>query len=193
MRRSSLKLFSFLSEALSTVALALVIAVIINLFILQPSNVFGSSMEPTLQEGDLVVMSKILNTFDIEPDYEEIVIIDSQVKKKHTLKDDLVFTFKYNKISSLLFKQIPEDKYWIKRVIGRSGDVIEFKDGRIYRNGELLEEKYIKEEMYTPNYKVVIPERHIYVLGDNRNHSADSRIIGSVPIENVLGKLIFTL
>ncbi|KJS82566.1 MAG: hypothetical protein JM58_14505 [Peptococcaceae bacterium BICA1-8] len=188
-----MKLFSFLSEAISTVALALVIAVIINLFLIQPSNVFGSSMEPTLQEGDLVVMSKILNTFDLEPDYEEIVIIDSQVQKKHTIKDDLIFTFKYNKISSLLFKLIPEDKYWIKRVIGRSGDVIEFKDGQIYRNGELLEETYIKEEMHTPNLKVVVPEKHIYVLGDNRNHSADSRIIGSVPVENVLGKLIFTL
>ncbi|MGI6225510.1 MAG: signal peptidase I [Peptococcales bacterium] len=182
-----------LKEITSTVLLALVIALFINLFLVQPSTVFGRSMEPTLHEGDMIIMSKLINTFNIEPKYEDIVIIDSRVERKHTLKDDLIFAFKYNKISYFFFEQIPEDRYWIKRVIGKSGDIIEFKSGRVYRNGVLLDESYIKEEMHTPDYKIIVPERHIFVLGDNRNNSADSRIIGSVPIENVLGKLILHL
>jgi len=189
-----LKLVKIITEITSTVFLALIIALFINFFVIQPSTVFGRSMEPTLHEGDFIIMSKIINTFDIEPNYGDIVIIDSRVEQKHTLKDDIIFALKYNKISYLISKQIPEDRYWIKRVIGKYGDLIEFKDGQLYRNGILLDEPYIKEEMRnTPDYKVVVPEKSIYVLGDNRNHSADSRVIGSVPIENVLGKLILQL
>lgn len=188
-----MKLFKIIKEITNTVLLALVIALCINLFLVQPSTVFGRSMEPTLHEGDLIIMSKIINTFDIEPKYGDIVIIDSQVEQKHSLKDDLIFALKYNKISYYLFEQIPEDKYWIKRVIGKSGDVIEFKNGELFRNGILINEPYIKEEMRTSNFKVVVPKNHTFVLGDNRNHSADSRIIGSVPLENVLGKLLIQL
>jgi signal peptidase I len=179
-------------EVLSTVFIALVIALFINFFVMQPSTVFGSSMEPTLYEGDFIIMSKLINTFDIEPDYGDIVIIDSQVGRKHSLKDDVIFALKYNKISSLISKQIPEDRYWIKRVIGKSGDLIEIRDGQVFRNNIPLVESYIKEEMLNPqDVRVIVPKGHIYVLGDNRNHSADSRIIGSIPIENVLGKFIF--
>jgi len=189
-----LKLYKFVTEIFSTVLLALVIALFINFYVIQPSTVFGSSMEPTLHEGDFIIMSKLINTFDIEPEYEDIVIIDSQVERKHTLKDDIIFAFKYNKISNLITKQIPEDRYWIKRVIGKSGDLIEFKDGQVYRNDILLDEHYIKEGMEnTPDFKIVVPENNIYVLGDNRNHSADSRIIGCIPIENVLGKLVLQI
>ncbi|MFZ7102740.1 MAG: signal peptidase I [Peptococcaceae bacterium] len=189
-----MKLGSLIMEAFSTVLIALVFAVFINIFILQPSTVFGSSMEPTLHNGDFVIMSKFVNTFDLEPDYTDIVIIDSVVNRKHSWRDDLIFTLKYNKITNLLYNQAPEDRYWIKRVIGKSGDTIEIKDGQLFRNGELLKEDYIKEEMEgTPDQKVIIPENYIYVMGDNRNHSADSRIIGCVPIENVIGKLIYKL
>ncbi|NLT95058.1 MAG: signal peptidase I [Clostridia bacterium] len=179
-------------EVFSTIFIALVIALFLNFFVLQPSTVFGSSMEPTLSEGDFIIMSKLINTFDLMPNYGDIVIIDSNVQEKHTFKDDVVFALKYNKISSLITKQIPEDRYWIKRVIGKAGDLIEIKDGVVFRNGIPLVEPYVKEEMiHTDSIRVIVPKGHIYVLGDNRNHSADSRIIGSVPVENVLGKLIF--
>ncbi|MFZ5943165.1 MAG: signal peptidase I [Bacillota bacterium] len=189
-----MKISKMIFDAVSTIFIALAIAIFINMFLIQPSTVFGESMEPTLHNGDFVIMSKIINTFDIEPDYEDIVIIDSRVNVKHSWKDDLLFTLKYNKIANMISKQIPEDRYWIKRVIGRAGDVIELVNGQVYRNGELLEEPYIYDLMkFTPNQKILIPENSIYVLGDNRNHSADSRIIGCIPIENVIGKLIYKL
>lgn len=177
---------------LFTIALAVLVAASINLFIFQPHEVLGSSMEPTLDNGNIGIMSKIHHTFSIAPDYNDIVVIDSRVGHRHTLKDDLTDSFKSNIISRKFFKQV-DHTYWIKRVIGKSGDILEFKADKVYRNGSLLEEPYIKEPMaYTPDEKILIPENHVFVMGDNRNNSMDSRVIGSIPLENVVGKLIFS-
>jgi signal peptidase I len=62
--------------------------------------------------------------------------------------------------------------------------------GRVYLNGELLSEDYIKEKMISDLDPVLVPEGHIYVLGDNRNRSSDSRQIGPIPLENIQGKVI---
>lgn len=92
---------------------------------------------------------------------------------------------------SLIIRNNDDEKnYWIKRVIGEAGDTIEFKDGRVYRNGTELVEIYIKEEMVVPFETIVVPENYIFVMGDNRNGSKDSRDIGPIPKENVLGKVL---
>jgi len=84
-----------------------------------------------------------------------------------------------------------ETNYWIKRVIGEPGDLLEYIDGKVHRNGNELEEDYIKENMLFPFETIVVPENHVFVLGDNRNNSYDSRDIGTVPIDHVLGKVLF--
>lgn len=151
-------------------------------------------MEPTLNEGDWVIISRLQNTFHLEYDYGDIVIIDSNVNKKHTKTDDFLFIFKYNGLTNYLFDQEPIEKYWIKRIIGKSGDTISFKEGQVYRNGKKLDEPYIKDGVtYAPFPSIKIPENHVFVLGDNRNNSGDSRVIGPIPIENVLGKMIYNL
>ncbi|MCX8130755.1 MAG: signal peptidase I [Clostridia bacterium] len=175
-----------------TLIIAVAIAVIINLFIFQPHEVIGSSMEPTLESGNIGIMSKVQHTLKEVPSYNDIVVIDSRVEHKHTLKDDLIDSLKSNIISRKIFKQ-ENHIYWIKRVIGKPGDVLEFRDGKVYRNNIELNETYIKEPMETSAYqKVFIPEKHVFVMGDNRNNSMDSRVIGSIPLENVIGKLVFS-
>ena len=82
-----------------------------------------------------------------------------------------------------------------KRVIGRPGDTLEFKDGHVWRNGEELQEPYTKDPAmnYSRTTPVVVPEGHVFVMGDNRNHSSDSRFIGPVPVDHVLGFVEYAL
>lgn len=173
-----------------SIAMGFSLAMLINLFIFQPSEVLGSSMQPTLNQGNIIIMSKLLHTFRLEPAYSDIVIIDSRVDRKHSFKDDLIDSLSSNVIASKVFKH-RNNNYWVKRVIGKPGDVLEFKDGKVYRNGIALEEPYINGSMnYTSTEKITVPEKHVFVMGDNRNSSSDSRNIGCVPLENVVGKLV---
>ncbi|MCH1627973.1 signal peptidase I [Fredinandcohnia quinoae] len=174
---------------------ALLLSIIISVFIIQPYKVVGSSMEPTFsgedlynqdKKGDRVMVFKSAYLFGKEPSYGDLVIIDSQVSTPRTFKDHLL----ESPIFGLFTGEEFNEKFWIKRVIGVEGDKIEYKDGKVYRNGTLLEESYTKEDILTPFDSVVIPEDHVFVMGDNRNHSSDSRQIGPVPMEHVVGKVV---
>lgn len=176
------------------VLVAFIIASLLNVFVFQITKVQGSSMVPTLKHGDLYVISKIGNVFNSCPDYGDIIVIDSRTDRIRSLSDDFKDIIKYNAITSVL-TSAQQDIYWVKRVIGLPGDTIEMKNGHVYRNGEKLPEEYVNPEEY-PAYsatEVTLPEGYIWVMGDNRNHSTDSRVIGAVPIENVIGKLKFKL
>lgn len=170
---------------------AILCALLIIIFVFQPTNVEGSSMESTLHNNDKVYVNKLVHTFRLEFDYKDIVIIDSRVDKPHTLKDDLIDSVRFNAIANL-FHRNTEEIYWIKRVICKPGDELEFKDGKVIRNGELLDETYIKEQMRgVADRKITVPKNHVFVMGDNRNNSKDSRIIGSIPLDHVIGKFAF--
>ncbi|SFJ01041.1 signal peptidase I [Thermoflavimicrobium dichotomicum] len=172
---------------LVSIATGVIVALLISIFVFQPTEVVGSSMEPTLKPNHRIYISKLPHTFKYEPEYGDIVIIDSRVDRPRTFKDDLRDNFFFH-----LFSEGEDHIIWVKRVIGKPGDVLEFKNNKVYRNGQPLDEPYIKEEMnYTSDEKIVVPEGHIFVMGDNRNNSRDSREIGPVPIDHVLGKMIF--
>jgi len=114
-------------------------------------------------------------------------VINSRVERDRSFYDDVlelpVFQF-------LLGKQ--DRIYYVKRVIGKPGDVIELIDHKFYRNGVELNEPYIKEPLnYSASEKWVVPEDHIFVMGDNRNNSHDSRAIGFIPLDHNMGKKIF--
>jgi signal peptidase I len=78
----------------------------------------------------------------------------------------------------------------IKRVIGLPGDTIEIREGSLFRNGELLEEPYLLEQNMYGQASYQVPEDHVFVLGDNRNNSMDSRVIGFIPIDNIKGTMV---
>lgn len=176
----------------STIAFAVVLAIVINIFILRPSQVIGDSMQPKLHDGDIGLVWRLPRTLNAIPNYGDIVIIDSRVDYKHTISDDLHDTWKYNLITYLITGRVNRN-YWVKRVIGKPGDLIEIKNGKVYRNGNLLDEPYIKEPMKNEPFSAKIDEGYIFVMGDNRNNSKDSRVIGQVPLQNVLGKYIFNI
>lgn len=164
---------------------AFVLALLINVFIFELYTVSGESMVPTFQEGNKVFAVKLHYLFKSEPNYHDVVIIDSRVDRLRTLKDEFLDNALVSKLLSNENKSM-----WIKRVLGKAGDTIEIKDGKLYRNNKLLDEPYINETMLQDFPKYTVPNGYVFVMGDNRNWSKDSREIGAVPLQNVRGKVI---
>lgn len=184
---------SILREAgdwLHSIVIAAAIALAINIFLFQPTKVLGYSMEPTFQDGQRIYISKVGHSLGRLPAYGDVVIIDSRVSRVRQFRDDLAEPI--GNVATLLKGDTPVSYVWVKRVIGRPGDELEFRNGRVYRNGTALAESYIKEPMrYSSPGKVTVPEGHVFVMGDNRNYANDSRFIGSIPADHVLGVMLF--
>ena len=175
------------------IVLALGIAMIIHIFIIQPTRVSGESMENTLQNGEYLIVTKWTHVMREIPEYGQIVIIDSRVNRERTWADDIEEPL-MNYVA-VFNKDAQGSDVWVKRVIGRPGDTLEFKDGHVWRNGEQLQEPYTKDTImnYTRSTPVTVPEGHVFVMGDNRNHSSDSRFIGPVPVDHVLGFVSYAI
>ncbi|SCY10602.1 signal peptidase I [Alkaliphilus peptidifermentans] len=186
-----MKIIKEIISLIKQVLIAFIIAITINIFILQPVLVYGSSMEPTLHDKDKIVISKLTRTFNSELNYGDIIVIDSRLDRERTLIDDIIDSFKSNIFTRRFFDNTDERIFHVKRVIGKPGDVLEFYKDVVYRNGIALEEDYISEDpRYFVKEKITIPEGYIFIMGDNRNNSKDSRQIGCVPYDHVIGKLL---
>lgn len=165
-------------EWIKALLIAFGLAAIIRVFLFTPIVVDGVSMMPTLADGDRMIVNKIGYTIG-EPNRFDIVVFHAE-----------------------------ETKDYIKRIIGLPGEEIEYRDDILYINGKAIEEPYLdkfKEEKIedgplTENFVLeekiqsnVVPEGHVFVLGDNRRKSKDSRQIGAVPIDEIIGstKIVF--
>jgi signal peptidase I len=167
-----------------SIGIAFIVAFCISVFVFQPFKVSGHSMDPSLNDKQFLIVNKFSHTFSYLPNYSDIVVIDSRVVRKRTFKDDLL------EFPLVQFLTSSSDHiFYVKRVIGKPGDTLEFKDHKVFRNGVALQEPYIKETMdYTSDQILVVPDKHIFVMGDNRNNSNDSRSIGFIPLDHVMGK-----
>jgi len=185
-----MKIFKEVTGWVLTIAGAAALGALLNIFVFQVVNVSGNSMVPTLHNKDVYLSSKIGSTLGRYPEYGEIVIIDSRVSEKRTFVTDVKDLWRHNIITTAVTGSTPRE-YWVKRVIGLPGDIIVSENGAVYRNGEALDEPYVNPGE-APQYfgqQCTVPEGYVFVMGDNRNHSNDSRAIGPVPIENVIGSV----
>ena len=150
------------SDWLVSIIVAVALAFCIRTFLVEPYMVEGSSMYPTLKNHERLIVDK-LSYFVTNPKRGEIVV------------------FRFPK---------DESRDFIKRVIAVPGDTIEIKDGNVFVNGELQNEDYILSKCRGDYPKSTIPEGHIFVMGDNRNNSEDSRFpdVGFVPFDLIKGK-----
>ncbi len=166
--------------------LVVLITLAISILIIQTYDINDVSMEPTFDaQGNRVLVFLTPYLFGMQPGYGDIVIIDSRVDRVRTFTDRVL----ESPLIALFNDQKPEHM-WVKRVIGLPGDNIESNMGQIYRNGEPLTEPYVKEKILSDFEAFQVPANHIFVMGDNRNRSSDSRQIGPVPLSNLQGKVI---
>ena len=115
-----------------------------------------------------------------------IVLIDKVFYKRSQPKKDDIIIVDYD--DGL------EDTLIIKRVIAVGGDHLDIKNNEVYINGKKLKENYIKEKMNTEDISIDIPKGKVFVMGDNRNHSLDSRKLGYFDFdEDVIGKVFFKI
>lgn len=153
--------YGWLKDAKKFILLLVLVFLLFRL-VIGVSLVKGNSMEPTLYNSEAVLYLRI------NPEYQ---------------RGDVVSV------------RIPSGEYYVKRVIAVAGDTIELKDGKVYINGSILEEPYIKGETLEQEgivkYPLTLEEGQIFVMGDNREVSTDSRSFGVVGRRQIKGKLLF--
>lgn len=184
-------------EWVYTLGIAVIIALVIKGFFFDIVRVDGSSMHPTLVNNDRLIVTKLAYT----PKQGDIIILDSAYKNREEYYDTLAEKKGEEKLSFLdktveWFK-LPsslKSKYYVKRVIALPGQTVDLVNGKVYVDGEMLDEPYYDGTTSSIDPKVEYPltvsEDCVFVMGDNRNHSKDSRSseLGEVPFDAILGK-----
>jgi signal peptidase I len=166
-------LLGCLFEIVETLVLTLIIFLVIQTFVAQPYKVQQQSMEHTLEPDQYVLVDKLTPRFD-----------------SYKRGDIVVFTPPEDWIQE-------DGTPFIKRIIGVGGDTVDIRDGDVFINGMKIDEKYIYAQPEDPaqpttvpgdESRWVIPDGELFLMGDHRSNSADSRTFGPVPLASVIGR-----
>lgn len=156
-----------LAEWILTILLAVLLFFVMRTFVFRTASVTGSSMEPTLNHGDMVVLNRLSYRF-VSP----------------TVGDIVAFPYQGN----------PSEIY-IKRVVGVPGDIVDLQGGQFLVNSYPLDDAFSHESVFAPGdvvFPITVEYGRFFVLGDNRNGSKDSRFasVGNVPEHDMMGKVL---
>jgi len=154
------KVKAFGRELLESVLPALVIVLVVNVFVAQATRVEGQSMEPTLHNNERLIIEKLSYRFH-EPHVGDIVVL----KRSSGVGEPL-----------------------IKRIVGTPGQTVEITDGKVFVDGVPLDEPYLDQATWGKMSPLTVPEEHLFVLGDNRRASNDSRSFGAISYQQVIGR-----
>lgn len=192
------------------IIIAVVLALLVRYYIGTPTIVNQTSMYPTFNNNDRLILNRLYRTLKKTPGRGDIITFEAPSVsyangEQADLKNPVAI---YNNepkgvISKFLYYIVEIGKTsYIKRVIGLPGEHVEIKDGKVYINGEELQEDYLPEGTVTDSLAVlgsnsgqfldiVVPEGTVFAMGDNRSHSSDSRRFGCIPYEKIEGKVVF--
>lgn len=164
------KVLEFVMDILETVTFVGSLFIVVYLFIVQPNEIRGASMDTTFHNGQYILTNKLAYKFG-QPDVGEIVVFQSPDN---------------------------QDIDFIKRIIGIEGDRIMVRNGQVFLNGNPIPEEYAQKPttlveggFLVDGIEVTVPPGHVFVMGDNRPRSSDSRVFGPVPLQNVIGQVFF--
>ncbi len=154
---------AWLKELVDAIVVAGITAVLLLNFVVRSFYIPSGSMEPTLVSHDFILVNELIYRF-VAPHRGDIVVFQPPPRSNAGEQD------------------------FIKRVVGIEGDVIEVRDGALYRNGYRVNEPFIKEPIDRPFGPILVQQGHLFVMGDHRNSSYDSRFWGQVPVDNLVGQ-----
>jgi signal peptidase I len=155
---------STLRELLETLILTVVTYLLVRTFLFETYRVVGQSMEPTLQQDQRLIVSKLSYRLH-EPQRGDIIVFRDPQDSSRNL---------------------------IKRIIGLPGEILEIRNGQVFINEQLLDEPYLNSNSVRAEAPTPIPDGYYFVMGDNRNNSSDSRSWGTLAEDKIVGKAAFT-
>ena len=183
--------------------IAIVLALLVRYYVGTPTIVKQSSMYPTFKQNDRLILNRLYRTCKTTPERGDIITFEApSVNYINGEKADLenpiaIYNNEPEGLISKFFYNVVEfgKTSYIKRVIALPGEHIQIKDGKVYINGEELQEDYLAEDVVTQAedgqfIDLIVPEGTVFAMGDNRSHSADSRRFGCIPYNKIEGKVV---
>jgi signal peptidase I len=178
--------FGFVQELPFLLVVAFALALVIKTFLIQAFFIPSASMENTLHPGDRVLVNKVVYHLHPPPRGDIIVFSDPNPPPQ---ADRNPIQVVWDWLTEGLGVSTSPEKDFIKRVIGLPGETLEGRDGVVYVDGRPLEEPYVTTEDSRPFGPVRVPNDSLFVMGDNRTDSKDSRYgLGFIPYDNVIGR-----
>lgn len=171
------------------IVFAAVIAVVVKSFLAQAFFIPSASMEPQLTAGDRVVVSRL--AYDLhEPRRGDIVVFDDPAEPPGDDDSFVVLRLGRDALEAVGVVR-PDERELIKRVIALPGEVVEGHGGGVHIDGRPLLEPYLPVSGTTTDFPAyTVPDGHVFVLGDNRSNSKDSRSFQAVPVDSIVGRAI---
>ncbi|MBO5479118.1 MAG: signal peptidase I [Clostridia bacterium] len=184
------------------IVIAIVLALLVRYFIGTPTIVQQPSMWPTLKQGQRLILNRTIRTTKTMPQRGDIVTFEAPSQAyvsaidANLEKPIAVYDYKINNIFSKFRYYVLEigKTSYIKRVIGLPGEHVKIENGKVYINGNELDEPYLQDNVTTDSLQgsftdITVPEGCLFVMGDNRSQSTDSRRFGCIPLEKIESKV----
>ena len=186
-------------EWIACILIALVLALVIRYYVGTPTIVQQVSMYPTLKQNQRLILNRWVRTTKTMPERGDIITFEAPTSDSYQFDGSSVVAKYSREPKTLLSKivhyglEIGKDSY-IKRVIALPGEHLLISDGKVYINGVELKEDYLQPQITTsvedcPYYDLTVPENCVFVMGDNRPESTDSRRFGCIPLEKIESKV----